>query len=143
MIYGKTISCKTRKKFPFYFSDFLKAYFLIRSLFLVALKSPSYLGCAARGFFTRLPIRKFSECFSQKETLSGGGRKGKMAAISPINRGRIDSLLYRTCSAPVAANACREQESRFGSEADIQAIPRPFSCFLLLGQQKKEGPSAA
>ena len=37
-------------------------------------------------FFTRLPIRKLSECFSQKEILSGGGRKGKMAAISPIKR---------------------------------------------------------
>ena len=142
-IYDKTISCKTRKKFPFYFSDFLKAYFLKGSLFLVALKPPTYLGCTARGFFTRLPIRKLSECFSLEEILSGGERKGKMEAESFTKRGRIESLPYRNCPAPFAVSVCREQESRFGSVADIQAIPRPFSCFLLLGLAKEGSAPAA
>ena len=44
-----------------------------------------------------------SFCFPTKKKLSGGGRKDRMAAISPIKRGRIESLPYRNCPAPFAA----------------------------------------
>ena len=57
--------------------------------------------------------------FSTKKKQSGGARKEKIEITSPIKRGRMQSLPYGNCPAPFAVNACREQKSRFGSEADI------------------------
>ena len=59
MIYDITISCKTSNQFPFYYLDFLKAFFLKGILFLVALKP--------RGLLLSLPPEK-----EGKETAKGG-----------------------------------------------------------------------
>ena len=58
-VYDITISRKTSKKFPFYYLDFSKAFFLKGSLILTALKP--------RGLLLSLPPEK-----EGKETAKGG-----------------------------------------------------------------------
>ena len=68
--------------------------------------------------FTLSPLENPTNGFYKKKDRAGAGARSDRAN-KPHQQGPNGSVSYRNCSVPVAATWRREQESRFGSVADM------------------------